>query len=171
MNSVKDILARELNALKNDIEEKMAAEGVKASGRTLASMQVIVSENEGTLFGASYFRQLERGRGPGKVPQNFTDIISDWIRAKGINFNGYTPKGRDGARMTSEQHLKSLSGAIAYTIMRHGTMVYRQGTPKDIYTEAVNAAVERIRDAVGNVIEQRIQTINDNYGAYENNRP
>lgn len=170
MNSVKDILSRELNALKKAIEEKMAQQGTKASGRTLASLQVVVSEKEGTLFGASHFRQLERGRGPGKVPQNFTAIISEWIKAKGISYDSYTPKGRNGAKMTSEQHLQSLSGAIAYTIMKRGTVLYRSNTPRDIYSEAISEAVERIRNAVGDIMEQRIQTINDNYRAYENDK-
>lgn len=170
MSSVKEVLTIELNRLKDAIAERMAAEKVPASGRTLASMQVVVNENEGTLFGASYFRQLEKGRGPGRVPQNFTAIISEWIKAKGINFNDYTPKGRDGSKMTSEQHLQSLAGAIAFTIMRQGTVMHRNGTPKDIYTEAVNEAVERIMNSVGDIMEQRIQTINDNYRAYENNK-
>ena len=170
MSSVKEILFRELNALKKAIEEKMAAQRTSASGKTLASLQVSVSDSEGTLFGASHFRQLERGRGPGKVPQNFTAIISEWIKAKGVNYSSYTPKGRNGAKMTSEQHLQSLSGAIAYTIMKRGTVLYRSGTPRDIYTEEVNNAVERIRNAVGDIMEQRIQTINDKYRAYENDK-
>ena len=170
MNDVKSVLTKELNSLKKTIEERMAAEKVSASGRTLASLQVVVSENEGTLYGTSYFRQLEHGRGPGKVPRNFASVIQDWIKAKGVNFNSYVPKGRDGSKMTNEQHLTSLAGAIAYTIMRQGTLIYRHGTPRDIYTSAMNQTVENIRDRIGDIMEQRIPTINDKYRAYENDK-
>ena len=171
MNDVKSVLTKELNALKNAIEEKMAAENVSASGRTLSSLQVVVTETEGTLFGAKHFRQLEKGRAPGSVPKNFTEIIKEWIEEKGIKYNDYVPKGRNGAKMTSEQHLNSLAGAIAFTIMRNGTVLFRNGKPKDIYTEAVNEAVERIRTSIGDIMEKRIQTINDKYKSYENDKP
>ncbi len=170
MSDVKTVLTRELNSLRKAIEEKMVKERVGASGRTMASLQVVVSENEGTLFGAPYFRQLEHGRGPGKIPQGFTSVIREWILAKGVSFSDYVPKGRDGSRMTSEQHLTSLAGAIAFTIMRQGTVMFRSGTPRDIYTEAVGEAVERIREGIGDIMEQRIQTINDNYRNYENSQ-
>lgn len=168
MNDVKTVLTNELNSLKKAIEEKMAAERVSASGHTLATLHVVASDNEGTLFGASYFRQLEKGRGPGKVPQNFTSVIKDWIKARGVNYSDYTPKGRDASKMTGEQRLTSLAGAIAFTIMRQGTVMYRNGTPRDIYSEAVSEAVERIRDSIGDIMAQRIQTINDKYKSYEN---
>ena len=170
MNDVKSVLTKELNSLKKAIEERMAAEKVTASGRTRASLQVVVNENEGTLFGASYFRQLEKGRGPGSVPRNFTEVIREWIKAKGIDYDSYVPKGRNGAKMTSEQHLTSLSGAIAHTIMTQGTVMYRNGTPKDIYSEALQQAVERISDSIGDIMATRIQTINDNYSKYENDQ-
>lgn len=170
MNDVKTVLTRELNNLKKAIEEKMAAEKVSASGRTLSSLQVVVGEDEGTLFGASYFRQLEHGRGPGRVPQNFTAVIRDWIQEKGIDFNSYTPKGRDGAKMSAEQHLTSLAGAIAYTIMKQGTVMYRQGTSKDIFTEAMEETVERIHRDISGIMAQKVQTINDNFSNYENSQ-
>lgn len=169
MSSVKEVLTKELNELKKAIEEKMAAERTSASGKTLASLKVVANDKEGTLYGARHFRQLEHGRGPGRVPKNFTAIISEWIKAKGINYNDYTPKGRDKAKMTSEQHLTSLSGAIAFTIMQQGTSLFRNGKPKDIYSEAVAEAVERIKNRIGDIMEQRVQTINDKYKAYENN--
>lgn len=169
MNDVKDLLTRELNNLKKAIEEKMASEKMTASGRTLQSLSVVANENEGTLFGASYFRQLEKGRGPGPVPRNFTAIIKEWIQQRGVEYNSYTPKGRDGSKMTAEQHLTSLAGAIAHTIMTQGTVMYRQGTSKDIFTEAMEETVARVNDELGAVFAEKVQTINDNFKNYENN--
>ena len=170
MNDVKALLTRELNNLKKAIEEKMASEKVTASGRTLSSLQVVVNENEGTLFGASHFLQLEKGRGPGRVPRNFTAIISEWIQERGINYDSYVPKGRDGSKMTAEQHLSSLAGAIAHTIMTQGTVMFRQGTSKDIFTEAMEETVARVNDQLGVLLSDRVQTIHDNFKNYENDQ-
>ena len=164
------MLQTEFNRLKTRIEEKIVSSGAKASGRTAASLKVTVSGNEGTLWGASHFRQMERGRGPGPVPSGFYAIIEQWVRDKGISADGYAPKGRDASKMTSDQKVRSLAGAIAYTIMKRGTVLYRSGTPRDIYTEALNESLERLANDVGIYFADQIQTINDNYSKDENDQ-
>ena len=157
------MLTDELNRLKTAIEEKIASSGAKASGATARSLKVTVSGNEGTLWGSKHLQQLEHGRGPGKVPAGFFGIIEQWVRDKGISADGYSPKGRDASKMTSDQKVRSLSGAIAYTIMTRGTVLYRSGTPRDIYTEALNESLERLSADVGIYFADQIHTINDKY--------
>lgn len=163
MADVKTLLTDELNRLKTAIQQKMAATGVKASGATAQSLRVTVSGNEGTLWGSPHLRQLEHGRGPGHVPSGFFGIIEKWVRDKGISADGYAPKGRDASKMTSDQKVRSLAGAIAYTIMTRGTVLYRSGVPRDIYTEALNESLERLSTDVGIYFADQIQTINDKY--------
>lgn len=163
MADARTLLLAELNRLKTAIEEKIASSGAKASGSAAQSLKVTVSGNEGTLWGASHIRQMEHGRGPGPVPAGFHGIIEQWIRDKGINAEGYAPKGRDASKMTSDQKVRSLAGAIAYTIMREGTVLYRSGTPRDIYTEALNESLDRLSADVGIYFADQIQTINDKY--------
>lgn len=163
MADARTLLQTELNRLKTAIEERIAASGAKASGAASQSLKVTVSGNEGTLWGASHIRQMEHGRGPGPGPAGFYGIIEQWIRDKGINAEGYAPRGRDASKMTSDQKVKSLAGAIAYTIMQQGTTLYRSGTPRDIYTEALNESLERLSTDVGIYFADQIQTINDKY--------
>lgn len=169
MADARDLLQAELNRLKTRIEEKIAASGASASGGAVRSLKVTVNGDEGTLWGASHIRQMEQGRGPGPGPAGFFGIIEDWVRAKGISADGYAPKGRDASKMTQDQKVRSLAGAIAYTIMKEGTVLYRSGTPRDIYTEALNESLERLANDTGIYFADQIQTINDNYRKDENN--
>jgi flavin-binding protein dodecin len=47
--------------------------------------------------------------------------------------------------------------------------MYRQGTSKDIFTEAMEDTVARVNDQLGAVFAEKVQTINDNFKNYENN--
>jgi len=74
-----------LNGVREAYISDQAAKGIKASGKSAASLRIEVTENQGTLYGSSYFYQQKHGRRPGKFPP--IDDILDWIREKRI-----TPK-------------------------------------------------------------------------------
>lgn len=90
--SIQDIIKQHLEAVKTGIIQHMSQQGRIASGRSVASLEVNVNANGGYLEGASSFLTMERGRGPGNVPRNFTSIIRDWIIAKGISYQNLIPK-------------------------------------------------------------------------------
>jgi hypothetical protein len=97
---------------------------------------------------------MERGRGPGNVPRNFTSIIRDWIVAKGISYQNLIPKNG-----TPEQGLTRLSGAIAYSIMKNGTRLYRDKGYNDIFDTALKEELEKIATESAGVFDMEIDKI------------
>lgn len=87
-----------------------------ASGEWIASLNVITEENTGIIRGLDYAKYLIDGRPPNldQDPKKIhswvgwagSTFIGDWAQNKGININPY---------------------AIAYTIAREGTRIYKQG--------------------------------------------
>ncbi len=166
MEGVKDIVRREMEGLKTAIQKRMADARYNASGRTSASLRVEVDENTATLLGSKALLSAERGRKPGPVPRNFFAIIRQWVLDKGISYADYQPKGVT-ATLTPEQKLTSLSGAIAYTIMKEGTVLHRKGMTRDIYSEALEKTLKNIGEGVAGVLSLEIETINQNYSKDE----
>ena len=132
----------------------ISQQGRIASGRSVASLEVNVNANVGYLEGASSFLTMERGRGPGNVPRNFTSIIRDWIIAKGISYQNLIPKNG-----TPEQGLTRLSGAIAYSIMKNGTKLYRDKGYNDIFDTALKEELEKIATESAGVFDMEIDKI------------
>lgn len=138
----------------------MIAEKRTTSGRSSASLSVDVNGHVGTLYGSSSFLVMERGRGPGKVPYRFFDIIRQWIKDKGISVTPI-PSKRLSAISPEERGLNSLAGAIAYTIMKKGTRLHRDGGLDDIYSSVIKEELELMsKELVINSLS-KISTINN----------
>ena len=133
-NSVMDEIERVLLEVRDEIKAKMASEGVNASGRTSAGMQVQRYENGVRLvLTGEDVATLEVGRRGGKVPMGFADIIEQWSRDKGLTF----PRERDRRRFAY---------LTARKIARQGTQRHQQ--PIDIYSEEVTRGVARLMDGI-----------------------
>ena len=104
-----------LNGVREAYISDQAAKGIKASGKSAASLRIEVTENQGTLYGQSYFYQQKHGRRPGKFPP--IDDILDWIREKRI-----TPKDSK----TTERQLAFL---FARKIAQRGTDIFEGKRP------------------------------------------
>lgn len=152
---VKEILARRLERVKERIVANMAAQGRNASGRSAASLKVEVEDGRGVLLGSSSFLHMERGRGPGKVPYGFRDIIRQWAVDKGIAIR---PKSQ---RQTAEAALNSFAGAVAYGIMKKGTRLRRGNGFDDIYSSAFDEEMELMAVELGIGFAEQIMKIND----------
>lgn len=168
MEGIKDIIRREMEALKGNIQKRMGETGFNASGRTSASLRVDIDGETASLVGSRALLASERGRKAGPVPQNFTGIIRQWILDKGINYENYRPKGVS-ASLSSEQKLAGLSGAIAFSIMKNGTVLYRKGLTRDIYSKALSDTLETIGDEATGFLSMEIETIHTKYRGNENN--
>lgn len=153
-SSIKDIVQRHLEAVKAGIAQQMAQQGRTASGKSVASLEVSADENGGTLSGASSFSTMEHGRGPGSVPKDFKSIIRDWIIAKGISYQDLIPKNG-----TPEQGLSRLSGAIAYSIMKNGTKLYRDKGYNDIYDSVIAEELEKIAEETVGVFDAEVDSL------------
>ncbi len=161
MENVTDILTRTLERVKAKIQERIVAEGRSASGSSASSLTVEVNGTKGVIIGSRSLLSMERGRGPGKVPYGFFDIIKEWIKAKGISVTP-KPSKREAAISSEERGLRSLAGAIAYTIMKKGTKLHRKGGYNDIYDTALNEELEVLGKEITFGLAEQIFNINNN---------
>jgi len=106
-----ELVASELEALKQRIIENHRNAGQVASGRTIASLKVEITEDGGVLWGRSAFGTLETGRKGGKVPAGFWKIIRQWMDDKGIQV----------------EKPDSFAYLVARKIAKEGTQLFREG--------------------------------------------
>lgn len=144
MATVQEMLAQHLENVKNKVIAAMEANSRNASGKSVASLQVVVSGDVGTLYGSKSYLVMERGKKPGKVPYRFQDIIKQWIIDKGISVTPIPAKTKNVKYTPYERGLNSMAGAIAYKIMKEGTSLFRSGGYNDIYTTAVKEELEAL---------------------------
>lgn len=146
-DKVMELVSSELEALKQKVIENQKNSGQVASGRTIASMKVEVTEDGGVLWGRSPFGTLETGRKPGKVPAGFWKIIRQWMDDKGIQV-----KKPD-----------SFAYLVARKIAKEGTQLFREGGFYKIYSPEVKDTVERVSDGIGILFGSEVEHINLNF--------
>ena len=113
------------NSTVEQIRANLSSSGTNATGKTSQSLRYEVSQ-EGTkatlkVIGKPYFAVVETGRKPTpeyKPSYEFVNNIKEWLRARG--------KEEKGAY------------AIALSINKKGTKLFRDGGRKDIYSNVVN---------------------------------
>lgn len=163
------VLREELEALRQRIIANMERDGAVASGRTRNSLRVEVDEGGGILYGGlptgAPFGTLETGSAPfgharfgyPSIPlkRSFASIIYDWMQDKGI-------RAQPIGRQSQEAADRSLSWAIATTIRKHGTQLYRKGGRSDIYSNEIPATVDNIGRRLLDVLTIQVQSINLN---------
>lgn len=136
-------LEQTLEDCKKEIADNILNRGLNATGETIRTMEVVMDGPlHGTLYGRKYFDNLEHGTAPNgrvDVSRSFHDAIANWITAKGLTLNPW---------------------AVALKIQQEGTRTWRKGGRKDIYTDAVKKAVEKIEseDAYESLLKE-IETI------------
>lgn len=142
-----ELVSSELEALKQRIIENHRSAGQVASGRTIASLKVEITEDGGVLWGRSPFGTLETGRKPGKVPAGFWKIIRQWMDDKGIQV----------------EKPDSFAYLVARKIAKEGTQLFREGGFYKIYSPEVKDTVERVSDGIGILFGSEVEHINLNF--------
>lgn len=142
MEGVQEMIKRHLENVKAKVAQAMASNNRNASGRSVASLSVVVEGNVGTLYGSKSFLVMERGKKPGKVPFGFRDIIKQWIIDKGISVTPIPVKARQSKYTPYQRGLNSMAGAIAYKIMKEGTKLHRDNGYNDIFSSAIRDELE-----------------------------
>lgn len=146
-DKVMELVSSELEALKQRIIENHRNAGQVASGRTIASLKVEMTEDGGVLWGRSAFGTLETGRKPGKVPAGFWKIIRQWMDDKGIQV----------------EKPDSFAYLVARKIANEGTQLFREGGFYKIYSPEVKDTVERVSDGIGILFGSEVEHINLNF--------
>lgn len=152
-DKVMELVASELEALKQRIIENHRNAGQVASGRTIASLKVEITEDGGVLWGRSAFGTLETGRKGGKVPAGFWKIIRQWMDDKGIQV----------------EKPDSFAYLVARKIAKEGTQLFRNGGRSDIYSPEVKDTVDRVSDGIGILFGSEVEHINLNFNEDGNN--
>ncbi len=164
---IRECLETVSERIKRNIDEK----GRTASGATASSLGISVGNLGGMLYGSRSFLAIQRGRKGGKVPRGFVGIIRQWIIDKGISVRP-VPVKRKSKYGDEERAQLSAARAIAYSIMKNGTSLYRRGGYDDIYDTAIAEETEKLRPKLLDVFYITIREINQNMRDYEkrNNR-
>lgn len=125
------------NLLIEDIRSEMEKQNINAKGNLSASLGWQITANDKglalTVSADDYWDYAMGGRGPGKVPGNFVEILEDWIAAKHIPFDG---------------SIRNFAGAIMYNIKNSGSRRYRENDPADVLSGPVERFLERAGDMV-----------------------
>lgn len=136
-----------LERIRERITENIRTSGEWASGKTAESMRIEETERGGRLIGRAGFDNLEEGSAgaPRKYPYSFTQIIAEWMDAKGI-------------APSEEKQKNKMAASVAWFIRKNGTLLYRAGGRDDIYSNVIDEEVAALKRKL---VESTIQTINN----------
>ncbi len=128
-----------LDEFRNEIIRISKDAGQEATGKTYKRIKWRVNsfddKLEGYIEAPNYFDTLQRGRGPGKVPANMPQIITDWAMAKGLRFENAAALAR-------------FARATAWKIRKEGSRRYRTRDYLDLTQTPMEHFNERVTEAV-----------------------
>lgn len=137
------------NSVVNQIRQNLATTGTDASGQTSRSLKFTVTE-EGTktifqITGRPYFMTVETGRRPTpsyKPSRSFVARIQEWMKSRGMPGKAY---------------------AIAQSIHKKGTELFRKGGRKDIVSNVINQSLydQIAQEVLKKFVNQYILTIDN----------
>ena len=154
------IVAEELERARQLIINHIRATGQNASGRTVTSLHVEQKTDGGVLWGRKPFGTLETGRRPGRVPYRFADIIRQWMIDKGVHATPLPYTTNKPHKYTPQERADmGMAHAIARSIAKRGTRLYRTGGRNDVYSNVIPGVIKRISDRMGAFVEAKYNTI------------
>jgi hypothetical protein len=134
MPEIIDVVQNEGIHLINNIRVNLGSTGTNATLKTSQSLRIEVTQSGDkiklTLFGRAFFTSVEDGRKPtpGKKPsREFIENLKPWADARGIP--------------------QSAVWAIATSINKKGTNLWRSGGREDILEPAVDEFVSNVSQA------------------------
>lgn len=160
---ISQLVGNELETLRQRIIQNIQAAGAVATGKTIQNIYVERRADGGALKfrGSMPFAVLETGRKGGKVPMMFSTIIYNWMQTRGIHGLPMPYKTNRQHKYASAQERGdwSMASAIARTIARSGTKLYRDGGRTNIYSNEIPQTVKTIRDALLKLMLGQFKTI------------
>lgn len=127
MNTDKDYneaIERIAVTLRDKIITEIARKGLYDTGELYRSVDYEIEGNDILIYANSYLPYAEFGRGPGKVPYNFANIIAQWAARKNIHLNKGT--------------YNDFGWAVAQKTKQYGSARYRGDIPTaDVLSQPV----------------------------------
>lgn len=156
-DNIHHLLETHLKAIQQNIATRMAQKKRNASGKSVASLAVVFDAlTEGHIEGGEQWKSMQRGRGGGKGPYNFRDIIKDWIIKKGISITQRSNQSRETA-------LNSAAYLISRSILKHGTALKRKQGYDDIYDTVIQEELALLEKDAGLLFETETDVLNDKW--------
>lgn len=151
------IVVVELNRTAASIYEILDAR--RASGLAERSLRVTATDTVGTLSGINYTNIVSTGRGAGRVPARFTEIIKQWVNEKGagnLNIQSIPYVRQDSANWQPkytalERGINRFSYFVARKIAREGSKRFRDKQPNE-FEPMYRQAVERVKERMLNYL-------------------
>lgn len=139
---VTELIGDTLMAIKLVMTARMISLSRNASGNSVRSLKIETTGVDGILWGSRSFRNMEQGRGGGRVPYKFSDIILRWMLDK--NIQGSFGLGRNRRPLSSMRDYKSVAWLIARKIKKEGTKLHRDRRTDDIFTSIIEQKVNEL---------------------------
>lgn len=154
---VQELLVKHLQKIHEGIAARMESMKRNASGRSLASLHIILENSyKGSLEGDEQWNVMQRGRGAGKGPYGFRDIIKEWIHNKGISVSQKENQSQEAA-------LNSAAYLITRSILEKGTTLRRNNGYDDIYDTVVEEELKKLTVDAGAYFELEVDKVNDKF--------
>ena len=136
-----DTLEEFANNLIADIKYEMQNQGLGGSDLE-KSLDYEVNGDRVTVTAAPYLKYAQKGRGPGKVPRDFTEILETWIVKNGIR--------------PATGNITQFANAIKWKTIREGSAIYRGDRPeRDVITRPIEENLEWLeQQAFINIMSQ-----------------
>lgn len=116
-----DTLTEFANNLIADIKYEMQNQGLGGSNLK-KSLDYEVKGDRVTVTAAPYLKYAQKGRGPGGVPRNFTEILETWITSRGL-------KPEKGT-------ITDFANAIKWSTIKRGSYLYNHPSEqRDVITQ------------------------------------
>ena len=138
LQDIQGWLEKFVNAVRVELHNK----NINASGNLSDSFEWKIEKQDGNIHAvveaASYLIYAEGGRDKGKIPANFTEILEQWIKDKGLSVG---PKED-----------KRFAFLIARKIKSYGSRRKRDGDVADV----VGDVLDREREKLNEIIDNRL---------------
>lgn len=136
-----DTLEEFANNLIADIKYEMQNQGLGGSDLE-KSLDYEVNGDRVTVTAAPYLKYAQKGRGPGKVPRDFTEILETWITKNGIR--------------PATGNITQFANAIKWKTIKEGSAIYRGDRPeRDVVTRPIEENLDWLeQQAFINIMSQ-----------------
>ena len=139
LKSIDEALEIELLKIIEELKIKHIELGQKASGKWIETLEVVVSNGKGVIYGTDYTQYLTKGRKPGALPP--ISPLEEWAKVK---------LGKTG------KEALNVAWAVAIKISKEGTEIYKDGGSDLIEGVITTQRVEQIYDTVGRIVSSSI---------------
>lgn len=150
MNSNKDIeqaMQRIANKLLAAIRQEMWKQGLVDTQNLLNSFESKIQGNDILILSSAYLPYAEFGRGAGKVPYDFPNIIAAWAARKGIHLNKGT--------------YQDFGWAVTQKTKKYGSARYRgDRQPADVLTQPIEDIMnDTIQEEFAAILAERLDDL------------